>query len=1006
MGKLSTLYSCLLLFLFHSQSTLFLSSSASPLCRHDESSALLEFKNSFSISGTSFCKDSKTISSWENGTNCCRWRGVTCDEFTGHVIGLDVSCSGLEGTLLSNSSLFSLGHLQSLDLSSNEFDGSSISSQFGKLTHLTQLDLSSSGFSGHVPLEIAHLSKLVTLHLSSLRVEFETSTLKRIVQNLTQLRELDLSNNVYTSSLRADSFVNISSSLTFLDLGSIGLQGKLPENIFRLPNLRELYLRENHNLTGSFPKSNWTSPLKKLDLSLTEFSIDLAYLTSNVRSLDTLLLRDCKFIVSYPVLLGNFTHVTSLDLAENNFRGQFPWYSLSFKRIASLDLSGNNFVGELPENYGDLDKISSSNDSSKSQFLDNVPLHLTSLNLFDNMFNGTLPSWLYAIPSLEILDLHGNQFSGVVNEFQTRSLVSLDLHDNNLQGTIPKSVSRQINLTGLDLSSNKLSGVIEFNQFSELKNLWSLDLSFNNFSSSSSDSINFTLPTLENLLLSSCNLSQFPQFLKALENVRLLDLSHNQIQGSVPKWVEEVGTNSLYSLNISHNFLKDIELASWKSMVYLDLRSNMLHGKLPIPPPSTYLFFISNNQLSGELPSLICELTTIAVLDLSNNSFTGMIPPCLTNLTSLEVLDLSLNRFHGMIPSSFDNCGLRNLDLSGNQLEGAMPRSLVNCKILEVLDIGNNKINDTFPHWLETLPILTVLVLRSNKFHGPIGDPKFVGWLPFRYLRIIDLSHNEFSGPLPTKYFELMIAMMDSHTDTLEYMGKYFHKAGYYYDSVSVVLKGLSVDLVRIQSIFISIDFSENNFVGEIPKMIGNFKSLKGLNFSHNELTGSIPTSLANLTNLEWLDLSSNQLSGEIPQKLADLTSLQVLNLSQNHLVGAIPRGKQFNTFENDSYTGNLGLCGYPLSRGCENDSAQQPSGVNFTPEGDPVSAKLFDWKFALIGYGGGLVFGISMGYVVLSDARIDRLIGKYAGGRKRHKTGKRTKRNARLNAGIGRRNH
>ncbi|PON38461.1 LRR domain containing protein, partial [Parasponia andersonii] len=501
MGKLSTLYSCLLLFLFHSQSTLLLSSSASPLCHHDESSALLEFKNSFSISSTSFCKDSKTISSWENGTNCCRWRGVTCDKFTGHVIGLDVSCSGLQGMLLSNSSLFSLGHLQSLDLSSNEFDGSSISSQFGMLTHLTQLDLSSSGFSGHVPLEIAHLSKMVTLHLSSLRVEFETLTLKRIVQNLTQLRELDLSNNVYTSSLRADSFMNISSSLTFLDLGSIGLQEKLPENIFRLPNLQELYLSENHNLTGSFPKSNWTSPLKKLDLSLTEFSIDLAYLTSNVRSLDTLLLRDCKFIGSYPVLLGNFTHVTSLDLAENNFRGQFPWYSLSFKRIASLDLSGNNFVGELPENYGNLDKISSSHDSSKSQFLGNIPLHLTSLNLFDNMFNGTLPSWLYAIPSLKILDLHGNQFSGVVNEFQTRSLVSLDLHDNHLQGTIPKSVSRQINLTLLDLSSNKLSGVIEFNQFSELKQLWSLDLSFNNFSSSSSDSINFTLPTLENLLL-------------------------------------------------------------------------------------------------------------------------------------------------------------------------------------------------------------------------------------------------------------------------------------------------------------------------------------------------------------------------------------------------------------------------------------------------------------------------------------------------------------------------
>ena len=184
--------------------------------------------------------------------------------------------------------------------------------------------------------------------------------------------------------------------------------------------------------------------------------------------------------------------------------------------------------------------------------------------------------------------------------------------------------------------------------------------------------------------------------------------------------------------------------------------------------------------------------------------------------------------------------------------------------------------------------------------------------------------------------------------------------------------------------------------------MIGNLKSLKGLNFSHNMLTGSIPASLANLTNLEWLDLSSNQLVGEIPQKLTDLASLQLLNLSQNHLVGAIPHGKQFDTFENDSYNGNLGLCGFPLSRGCKNDSPQLSSGVS---EGDSVPGKLFDWKFALIGYGGGLLFGISMGYVVLSDARVDWLVEKYIGVRW-YKSGKRPKRNAQVNAMIGRRNH
>ena len=66
-------------------------------------------------------------------------------------------------------------------------------------------------------------------------------------------------------------------------------------------------------------------------------------------------------------------------------------------------------------------------------------------------------------------------------------------------------------------------------------------------------------------------------------------------------------------------------------------------------------------------------------------------------------------------------------------------------------------------------------------------------------------------------------------------------------------------------------------------------------------------------------------LYGEIPMQLIEMTALAVLNLSQNHLVGVIPSGNQFNSFENDSYTGNLGLCGFPLSKTCNNDQAQQP---------------------------------------------------------------------------------
>jgi hypothetical protein len=83
---------------------------------------------------------------------------------------------------------------------------------------------------------------------------------------------------------------------------------------------------------------------------------------------------------------------------------------------------------------------------------------------------------------------------------------------------------------------------------------------------------------------------------------------------------------------------------------------------------------------------------------------------------------------------------------------------------------------------------------------------------------------------------------------------------------------------------------------------------------SHNAFTGNIPAELGGVTALESLDLSCNQLSGEIPQELTDLTFLDVLNLSDNHLVGKIPQSRQFSTFDSNSFEGNAGLCGPPLS--------------------------------------------------------------------------------------------
>ena len=179
-----------------------------------------------------------------------------------------------------------------------------------------------------------------------------------------------------------------------------------------------------------------------------------------------------------------------------------------------------------------------------------------------------------------------------------------------------------------------------------------------------------------------------------------------------------------------------------------------------------------------------------------------------------------------------------------------------------------------------------------------------------------------------------------------------------------VTLKGTEIELQRILNIFTTIDLSSNKFEGKIPEVLGRLTILRLLNLSHNGLTGHIPLSLANLSALESLDLSSNMLTGEIPMQLTSLTFLAMLNLSQNQLIGPIPQGKQFDTFENDSYYGNLGLCGLPLSIKCRTDASPLPSPSIFQEDNESMFASGFGWKAVLMGYGCGFVFGLAVGYV------------------------------------------
>ncbi|XP_034212925.1 putative receptor like protein 25 [Prunus dulcis] len=184
--------------------------------------------------------------------------------------------------------------------------------------------------------------------------------------------------------------------------------------------------------------------------------------------------------------------------------------------------------------------------------------------------------------------------------------------------------------------------------------------------------------------------------------------------------------------------------------------------------------------------------------------------------------------------------------------------------------------------------------------------------------------------------------MINSQEHELKYMGE-----GYYQDTVAVAIKCNVIEMAKIMTFFTTIDFSNNTFRGEIPNAISKLKLLKGLKFSHNELTVS------------------------------------KFNVSKNQLVGPIPHGKQFDTFENDSYSGNTELCGLPLSKIC---NAHQSPPSSFQQEDDLEHGNGFDWKVVLMGYVSGVVMGISVGYLVLSNGTPDWLV-KMVGRKQRRRT-------------------
>ncbi|KAE8680098.1 hypothetical protein F3Y22_tig00111392pilonHSYRG00275 [Hibiscus syriacus] len=365
-----------LFFLFFAYNS---SAQTKPSCPRDQSVALIQFNDSFSVQ----CSDSVWMCgvrngtmSWKKGTNCCLWDGVKCDTETGNVIGLDLSCSCLVGPIPSNSTLFRLRHLQELSLAYNDFNSSPTASEFGDLTSLEVLDLSYCNLTGTIPVSLGKLTQLKTLALSQNRL---SGLIPFSIFNLPQVEFLDFSYNNLLGSLPSQ--VSGLSRVVDLFLDHNFVSGRVPSWLFSLPSLGRLML-SNNKLTGPIP-----DPVFEL------------------------------------------VNLTLLDLSSNNLSGSFELDKLSrFGKLQQLYLSDNSLLSFTSASNANYSLLSFTSASNANYSLPNLStLNLSSCNISE------FPNFVRNIPGLVTLDLSHNKIRFVEAGMfvKLKNLQELDLSHNS-----------------------------------------------------------------------------------------------------------------------------------------------------------------------------------------------------------------------------------------------------------------------------------------------------------------------------------------------------------------------------------------------------------------------------------------------------------------------------------------------------------------------------------------------------------------------------------------------
>ncbi|RXH70427.1 hypothetical protein DVH24_007683 [Malus domestica] len=915
-------------------------SSQNFTCNPNDVKALEDFTSSLKT----------VIDGWGSSfsSDCCKWEGITCNSSfslgiglnnsidTFRVVKLELPSKRLAGNL--SASLGTLDQLRTLNLSQNYLIGTLPTALF-RLRNLQLLDLSFNDFSGPIPFGI-DLPSIKFLDISQNLLNGTGDGISKGLFRLRKLTQLSIQDNNLAGPL-SEEFGNLI-NLVRLDISSNGFAGTIPDVFYSLEKL-QYFVAHSNRFGGQIPPSlSSSSTLSLLNLRNNSLQGSIALNCSAMISLTSLDLGSNQFDGPIPSNLPSCRHLSDVNLARNNFTGEIPenfknFHSLSYLSLSNCSLSNISSALQILQQCHNLTTLVLTLNFHGEQFPADPTLHFEKLKVLIIAYcrlTGSIPQWLSTSSRLQLLDISWNQLEGTIPVWfgNFSSLFYLDISNNSLSGEIPRSLTGlwsfingrssteepspdfplfvwRVSGRGLqynrvwsfrptlDFSNNNLSGAI-WPDFSKLRLLHVLDLKYNRLS------------------------GPIPTSLSEMVSLETLDLSHNELSGIIPPSLVDLSFLSKFS--VAYNELYGVIPTGGQFLTFSSssFEGNSLCGYDASPCPSgedgplgtwygksnkdstgviagvgvgfifgiacfvgidrvcfcemgvqdfwVFIFVIGFCFQARILSSqnLTCNPNDLKALEDFRNGIDSVIdgwgskfsPDCCkwAGITCNSSSSLGLNY-------SIDTYRVVKLELPKRRLLGNLSASLGTLDQLRTLNLSHNFLKHLLPFSLFHLPNLKLLDLSSNDFSGPIPVD-----IDLPSVQFIEISYNFLNGSLPA-------SICDSSTQlrTLKLAVNYFS---------GNLPPGLG-NCISLEHLCLAM----NNFNGSVPEGIFRLRKLTQLNIQDNKLSGALSEEFGNLSNLVRLDISTNGFSGTIPDVFHSLGRLQNFVAHSNRFGGRIP---------------------------------------------------------------------------------------------------------------------